>query len=92
VLAHGEARVRPSSSRRGDAASGSARPSSKNTTNRPHQPIVAAQEAPQQGAARPPVENHQEATGDGFDNDECASMFASAMPYIAPCASPDDMA
>jgi hypothetical protein len=53
---------------------------------------VAAQEAPQQGAARPPVENHQEATDDGFDNDECASMFAGTMPYITPCASPYDVA
>jgi hypothetical protein len=88
VLAHGEARAQPSSSRRGDAASGSARPSSKNTTNRPHQLIVVAQEAPQQGAARPHVENHQEATDDGFDNDECTSMFTGAMPYITPCAKP----
>jgi hypothetical protein len=53
---------------------------------------VAAQEAPQQGAARPPVENHQEATDDGFDNDEYASMFAGAMPYITPCESPYDVA
>ncbi|TKW21302.1 hypothetical protein SEVIR_4G168000v4 [Setaria viridis] len=61
-------------------------PSSKNTTTGLANLQWLLRKRPNKVQHGRPVENHQEAD----DDDECASMFAGATPYIAPGAGPDD--
>jgi hypothetical protein len=66
-------------------------PSSKNTTTSLGNLQWLLRKRPNKVQHGWPVENHQETAddGDGYD-DECASMFAGARPYIARGSGPDN--